>query len=82
MGSRKRPRQAGGFNKAYDQTGRQVHSEFAAGGESRENLLIIAVVDDGVGAVVVDVVVAIMSLFRCHTSCQNRVAVLKSLARI
>ncbi|CAM9743777.1 unnamed protein product [Ectocarpus sp. 12 AP-2014] len=35
LGSRKRPRQAGGFNKAYDRTGRQVHSDFAAGGFAR-----------------------------------------------
>lgn len=32
LGTRKRPRQAGGFNKAYDRTGKQVHSDFAAGG--------------------------------------------------
>ncbi|CAM9152166.1 unnamed protein product [Ectocarpus sp. 8 AP-2014] len=35
LGSRKRPRQAGGFNKAYDRTGKQVHSDFAAGGFAR-----------------------------------------------
>ncbi|CAM9649213.1 unnamed protein product [Scytosiphon promiscuus] len=35
LGTRKRPRQAGGFNKAYDRTGKQVHSDFAAGGFAR-----------------------------------------------
>ncbi|CAM9275265.1 unnamed protein product [Pylaiella littoralis] len=35
LGTRKRPRQAGGFNKAYDRAGKQVHSDFAAGGFAR-----------------------------------------------
>lgn len=32
LGTRKRPRQSGGFNLAYDEDGRQVHSKMAAGG--------------------------------------------------
>ena len=40
LGTRKRPRQAGGFNKAYDRTGKQVHSDFAAGGASRPTCLL------------------------------------------
>ena len=74
MGSRKRPRQAGGFNKAYDRTGRQVHSEFAAGGESRENLpCIVMAVIDGVGVVVVDVVFAIFCCFAATSLAGNTV---------